>query len=112
MYEDQVLRISLIESREKTTEERERMFSSASIDSMVDLSNHTMVSSRVYPENDSKSFVIITKMMAPGNVKAQTNKYNFRAGSAKERNAWVAQINKYTQNLDLKELDIVTEDEK
>jgi len=62
--------------------------SSATMESMIDTSNLTVLWTRVYPEKDSKSFMIVTKSIG-ANGKTQTSKYQFRADSDKERNAWV-----------------------
>ena len=61
-YEDQILRLSLIEgSGQKAAEDK--MFSALSMDTMIDLSNLAIISTKVMPDKDPKGFMILTKVM-------------------------------------------------
>ena len=65
------------------------------------------------PDKDPKGFMILTKVMLPGNLKNQTQKYSFKAETEKSRNEWVSYINTYTKNLDSTDkIETVTEQEK
>ena len=86
------------------------MFSAGSIDSIIDMSNLTVLSTKVLTDKDPLKFMVVTKLMVPGTTRTRTQEYSFKAESGQLRNTWVAQINKYTKNLDMEKLDTVTEE--
>ena len=86
------------------------MFSAGSMDSIIDMSNLTILSTKVLVDKDPLKFMIVTKIMVPGTGRTKTQEYSFKAENGQLRNTWVAQINKYTKNLEIEKLETVTEE--